>query len=134
MESLNPLYFLFHMLMFLVYQSFIILISDMGRCYIRLEEWHVIHIIILQLFRAIECVTNCLDFCTLWEGLCTDLFSISDYVCRSDFESRKKHSDNSPTSSVDEIQGVSPLPSCRFYTPVHDHGVHDFFSKSFIQK
>ena len=59
---------------------------------------------------------------------------ISDYVCRSEFDSRKKHSDNSPTSSIDEIQGVSPLPSCRFYTLAHDHGVRDFFSKSFIQK
>ena len=85
-------------------------------------------------FQGIECVTNCLNFCTLWEGVCTDLFSISDCVCRSKFVSSKKHSDNAPTSSVDEIQGVSPLPSSRFYTLAHDHGVHDFFSKSFIQK
>ena len=69
---------------------------------------------------------NCLNFCTLWEGVCTDIFSISDYVCRSKFDSRNKHSDNAPTSSVDELQGVSPLPSCRFYTPGHDHGVHNF--------
>ena len=33
-----------------------------------------------------------------------------------------------------EIEGVSPLPSCRFYTLAHDHGVHDFFSKSFIHE
>ena len=84
--------------------------------------------------QGIECEINCFYFCTLWEGVCTYLFSISDYVCRSEFESIKKHSDNDPTSSVDEIQGVSPLPSCRFYTLAHDHGVHDFFSKSFIQK
>ena len=84
--------------------------------------------------QGIECEINCLNFCTLWKGVCTDLFSILDYVCRSKFDNSKKHSDNAHTSSVDEIQGVSPLPSCRFYTLVHDHGVHDFFSKSFIQK
>ena len=83
--------------------------------------------------QGVESVINCLNFCTIWEGVCTDLFSISDYVCRSDFDSSKKHSDNAPTSLDDEIQGVSPLPSCRFYTLAHDHGVHDFFNKSFIQ-
>ena len=82
--------------------------------------------------QGIECEINCLNFCTLWKGVCTYIFSISDYVCRSEFYSSKKHSNNAPTSSDDEIQGVSPLPSYRFYTPVHDHGVHDFFSKSFI--
>ena len=61
-----------------------------------------------------------------------DLFSISEYVCKSDFDSRKKNLDNAPTSSDDVIQGVSPLPSCKFYTPAHDHGVHDFFNKSSI--
>ena len=82
-----------------------------------------------------NCVWNKLPyFCTLWEGVCTDLFSISDYVCISEFDSRNKHSNNAPTSLVDEIQGVSPLPPCRFYTLAHDHGVHDFFSKYFIQK
>ena len=50
----------------------------------------------------------------------------------SKFDSSKKHSDNAPTSSVDEIQGVSPLPSCRIYTLAHDHGIRDFFSNSFI--
>ena len=84
--------------------------------------------------QGIGCEINCLIFCTLCKGVCTDLFSISDYVCRSKFDSSKNHSDNSPTSSIDEIQGVSPLPSCRFYTLAHDHGVHDFFSKSYIQK
>ena len=83
--------------------------------------------------QGIGCEINCLIFCTLWKGVCTDLFSISDYVCRSEFDSSKKHSDNAPTSSDDEIQGVSPLPSCRFYTLVHDRGVHVFFIKSFIQ-
>ena len=52
----------------------------------------------------------------------------------TDLDRSKKHSHNDPTSSDDEIQGVSPLPSCRFYTLVHDHGVHDFFKKSSIQK
>ena len=33
--------------------------------------------------QGIECVTNCLNFCTLWEGVCTYLFSISYFVCRS---------------------------------------------------
>ena len=82
--------------------------------------------------QGIGCEINCLNFCTLWKGVSTNLFSISDYICRSEFYSKKNHSNNDPTSSVDEIQGVSPLPSCRFYTLVHDHGVHDFFSKSFI--
>ena len=57
--------------------------------------------------QGIGCEINCLHFCTLWKGVCTDLFSISSYVCRSEFGSRKKHSYNAPTSSDDEIQGVS---------------------------
>ena len=77
------------------------------------------------------CVTNCLNFCTLWEGVCTYLFSFLDCVCRSEFFSSKKHSNNAPTSSDDEIQGVSPLLSCRFYTLAYDHGVHDLFIKVF---
>ena len=77
--------------------------------------------------------TDCLNFCTLWEGVCTDIFSISYCVCISEFDSTKKHSDNDPTSLVDEIEGLSPLPSCRFYTLAHDHGVHDFFIKVFHQ-
>ena len=85
--------------------------------------------------QGIGCEINCLNFCTLWEGLFTYLFSISDYVCRSEFDSSKKHSDNSPTSSFDEIQGASPFLSCRFYTLAHDHGVdHDFFINSSIHK
>ena len=84
--------------------------------------------------QGIGCEINCLNFHTLWEGVCTDIFSISDYVFGSEFYRRNKHSNNSPTSSDDEIQGVSPLPSCKFYTPTHDHGVHDFFNKSSIQK
>ena len=79
--------------------------------------------------QGIGCEINCLIF---WEGLCTYIFSISDYVCISEFDSSKKHSDNSPTSSDDEIQGVCPFPSCRFYTPSHDHGAHDIFNKSSI--
>ena len=80
--------------------------------------------------QGIECEINCLNFRTVWEGVCTYLFSISDYVSILEFDRRKKHSNNSPTSSDDEIQGVSPLPSCRFYTLTHDHGVHDLFNKS----
>ena len=38
MEPLKNLYLLFHMLIFLIYQSFISLISDLYRCYIRLED------------------------------------------------------------------------------------------------
>ena len=68
------------------------------------------------------------------DRVCTNLFSILDYACISEFDSNKKHLDNSHTSSANEIHGVSPLPSCRFYTLVHDHGVHDFFIKSSIQK
>ena len=134
MEPLKPLSLLFHMLMFLIYQCFISLISDLYMCYIRLEDWHVIHITIFAAIQGIGCEINCLNFCTPRKGVCTDLFSISDYVCRSDFDIRNKHLDNAPTSSVDEIQRVSPLPSCGLYTLVHDHGVHDFFSNSFIQK
>ena len=37
MEPLKPLSLLFHALIFLIYQSFISLISDLYRCYIRLE-------------------------------------------------------------------------------------------------
>ena len=84
--------------------------------------------------QAIGCEITFLNFCTLWKGVYTYIFSISDCVCRSQFDSIKNNSDNAPNSSVDEIQGVSPLPSCRFYTLVHDHGVHDYFSKSLTQK
>ena len=88
-------------------------------------------------FAAIQgtnCVINCLNFCTLWEGVCTNIFSISDFVCISDFVSRKNHSDNDPTSSNDELQGVSPLLSSIYYTLAHNHGVHKFFIKVFYQK
>ena len=61
--------------------------------------------------QGIERVTNCLKFCTLWKGVHTYLFSISDYVCISYFDRSNNHLDKSPTLSVDEIQGVSPLPS-----------------------
>ena len=81
-----------------------------------------------------DCVTDCLLFCTLWEGLCTNIFSISDFVCISEFVIRNNNSDNSPTSSDDEIPGVSPLSSYRFNTLAHDHGVHDFFIRVFHQK
>ena len=84
--------------------------------------------------QGFDCVTDCLNFCTLWEGVCTNLFSISDCVCISEFVRNKKHLENSPTSSDDEIQGVSPLLSCRFYTLAHDHGVHDLFIKVFHHK
>ena len=53
--------------------------------------------------QGIDYVNDCLNFCTLWEGVCIDLFSISDFVCVSEFVSSKKHSDNYPTSSVNEI-------------------------------
>ena len=33
--------------------------------------------------QRIVCVTLCLNFCTIWEGVCTYLFSSSDFVCRS---------------------------------------------------
>ena len=84
--------------------------------------------------QGIGCEMNCLNFYTLWRGVCADLFYISDYVFRSKFDSSKNHSDNSPTSSIDEIQGVSHLPSYRFYTLAHDHRVHDLFIKYFTKK
>ena len=43
--------------------------------------------------QGIRCEINCLNFCTLWKGVCTDLFSISYYVCRSYFDSSNNHSD-----------------------------------------
>ena len=81
-----------------------------------------------------DCVIDCLDFCTLWEGVCTYIFSISDFVCRLEFFGSNKHLDNSPTSSYDEIQGVYPLHSCILYTLEHDHGVYNFFNKVSHQK
>ena len=99
MEPLTTLYFLFHMLIFIIYHIFISLISDLYRCYIILEYWHVIHITIFSAIQGIVCVTNCLNFCTIWEGVCNGLFSISDYVFRSEFENINKHLYNSPTSS-----------------------------------
>ena len=32
--------------------------------------------------QGIGCEIICLKFCTLWKGVCTDLFSISNYVFR----------------------------------------------------
>ena len=62
------------------------------------------------------------EFFTLWKGVCTNIFSFSDYVCRSEYVSRKNNLDNA-LSSDDEIQGASPLLSCRYYTLAHDHRV-----------
>ena len=78
--------------------------------------------------------TDCIDFCTLWEGVWTYLFSFLNCVCISEYEKNNKHSDNAPNSSYHELQGVSPLLSCRYYTLAHDHGVHNFFIKLFYQK
>ena len=83
-----------------------------------------------------ECVTNCLNFCTLWEGVCTYLFSLIDYVFRSEYVGRNNNSNKSPSSSDDELQGASPLVSYRDYIDalVHDRGVHNFFTKLFRKK
>ena len=132
MEPLKPLSLLFHMLIFLIYQSFISLNIRSGKV---LHQIGILTCDSHHNFAAIQgigCKINCLNFCTLWKGVCTYIFSILD--CISQFDNSEKHSDIAPTSSVDEIKGVSPLPSCRFYTLAHDHGVHDFFNKSFIQK
>ena len=129
MESLKDLYILLHMIIFMIYHSLV------SSYHIR-EVLHQVGRMICDPHHNFAVVQGiyCINFCTLWKGVCTYIFSILDYVYRSEFDSKNKHSDNAPTSSVDEIQGVSQLPSCKFYTPAHDHGVHDLFSKSFIQK
>ena len=53
MESPNPLSLIFHVIMFLIYHSFFSLISNLGRCYIKLEERYMIHITILQLYNEL---------------------------------------------------------------------------------
>ena len=78
--------------------------------------------------------TDCNEFFTLWEGVCTYLFSFSYYVCISEYDNNNKHSYKYPTSLDDELQGVSPLPSCRFYTLEHDHRGRNLFMKLFYQK
>ena len=116
-------------------------ISEFYQAHIRsIQVLHHIGIITCDLhhnfaaIQGIDCVTNCLNLCTLWEGVWKYLFYISYFVFRSYFFLNNKHSDNSPTSSVDEIPAVSPLPSCRFYTLAHDHQVHDLFIKLFHRK
>ena len=47
--------------------------------------------------------TDCIEFFTLWEGVCTNIFSFSDYVCISEYDISKKHSNNSPLSSYDDL-------------------------------
>ena len=81
-----------------------------------------------------DCVTVCLVFYTLWEGVCTYIFSFSDCVCISEYFRSNKNSGNAPTSSDDEIQGVSHILSCIFYTLTHDHGVRNLFIEVFHQK
>ena len=99
MEPLKTLSLLFHMLMILIYQPHIKsrkVLHHIGR--LTCDSHHN--------FAAIQgfaCEINYLIFCTIRKGVCTDLFSITDYVCRPEFDSRNKHSDNSPTSSVDKI-------------------------------
>ena len=121
------------MIILIINQIIFKLISYLVRWYIILEERYVIHITILQLYKELIVLLIVLFFYSLWRSM-HRYISFSDCVCRLEFVRRKKHSDNAPTSSDDEIQWVSPLPSCRFYTPPHDHGVHDFFKTSFIKK
>ena len=84
--------------------------------------------------KGTDCAIDYIKFSTLWEGICKDLFSFSDFVCRSECDTNNNHLDNSPLSSDGELQGVSPLLlSCRFCTLAHDHGVHNFFIKFFYQ-
>ena len=81
-------------------------------------------------FAAIQ-GTDCVNFSTLWEGVCTNLFSFNDYVFKSEYVGSKKHSNNAPPSLDDELQGASPLVFCRDYIDAlpHDHRVHNLFIK-----
>ena len=80
--------------------------------------------------------TDCIEFFTLWKGVCIDHFSFNDYVFKLEYVGSKNHSDNAPPSSDDEIQGPSPLVFCRgcIDALAHDHGVHNFFTKFFNKK
>ena len=102
----------------------------MERCYISLEGIYVIHITILQLYKELIV----LNFLLFGKEYAQIYFPFLNYVCRLEFDRIKNHSDNATTSSDDEIQGVSLLPSCKFYSLVHAHGAHEFFIKVFHQK
>ena len=86
-------------------------------------------------FAAIQ-GTDYIESFTLWEGVCTYLFSFNDYVFRSEYVCSNKHSYNAPPSSNDDLQGASPLVFCRdcIDSLAHDHRVHNFFIKFFSKK
>ena len=86
-------------------------------------------------FAVVQEIDYVESFNTLWEGVCTYLFSFTDYVFKSEYVGRKNHSYDSPPSSDDEFQEASPHVFCIDYIDalVHDHGVHNFFTKSFIK-
>ena len=66
---------------------------------------------------------------------CMEIFEKKQWV--TFFEKFDGHNENVSLAfaeSFDEIQGVSPLFPCRFYTLAHDHGVHDFFINFFHKK
>ena len=76
-----------------------------------------------HLFAAIQ-ETDCVDFFTLWEGVCTYIFSISDYVCISEFYGINKNSDNSPIIiQMESCEIPSIIILCEIYFSIHTNTI-----------
>ena len=53
METLYHSYFLLHMIIFMLFQSHLILNSKLGRCYSSLKRRYMVHFTILQLYKEL---------------------------------------------------------------------------------
>ena len=76
------------------------------------------------------------SFDVIWERVCRDIFSMVDYVVRSEYACNKIHSYDAPPSSIDDHQRASPHDLClqHFDALMHDLGIHNIFTKSITKK
>ena len=76
------------------------------------------------------------SFDVIWERVCRGIFSMVDYVIRSNYACIKIHSYDAPPSTNDDHQGASPHALCLQHIDalMHDLDIHNLFTKSITNK